>query len=129
MKKGSSKSTIDLIYSTDFLSNSVIISEMDHHSDYLTIKTHFQISLGASIPDAPRKNWKKIDCNTFSKAVTKYIQDSPAFSPPPPTSFDSSMAGLDLQIQSLANALSKALNESAPDLKICARSKAGFNEE
>lgn len=39
------------------------------------------------------------------------------------------MAGLDLQIQSLANALSKALNESAPDLKICARSKAGFNEE
>ncbi len=82
-----------------------------------------------NVPDIPRKNWKKIDCDAFSKAVAKYIEDSPVLSPSLTTGFDNSTTGLDLQIQSLANALSDAINESAPDSKICARSKAGFNEE
>lgn len=98
-EEGPGKSTIDLICATDFFSNSVIkcgISEIDHHSDHLPIETHFQISLAASIPDIPRKNWKKIDCDTFSKAVAKYIEDSPVFSPPLTTGFDNSTTGLDL---------------------------------
>lgn len=131
-EEGPGKSTIDLKYLTDFLSNSVIkcdVSDIDHHSDHLPIETHFQISLAASIPDDPRKNWKKINPEIFFKAVIKCIQDSPFLSPPPPGNFDCSTEGLDSQIQSLANGLSKALNESTPDLKICARSKAGFNEE
>ncbi len=55
-EEGPGKSTIDLIFSTDFLSNSVIrcdVSEIDDHSDHLPIETYFQISLAASIPDAP----------------------------------------------------------------------------
>lgn len=131
-KWGPGKSTIDLIYSTDFLSNSVIkcnVSEIDHHSNHLPVEIHFQISLAASIPNAPQKNWKKINPDTFSKAVIKYVQGSPFFSPPPSTNFDCSTEGLNLQIQSVANRLFKAPIELAPDLKICARLKAGFNEE
>ena len=126
-----SKSRIDPIYSTDFLSNSVIkcdVSDVDHHSDHLPIETHFQISLAPSIPDAPQKNWKKINSEPFFKGVIKCIQDSPFLSPPPFGNFDCSTKDLGSQNESLANRLSKTLNESTPDLKICARSKAGFNE-
>lgn len=82
-EEGPDKSTIDLIYATYFLSNSVIkcdISEIDHHSDHLPIETHFQMSLAVSIADTPRKNWKMIDCDTFSKAVVTNIENSPILS-------------------------------------------------
>ena len=56
-------------------------------------------------------------------------QDSPFLFPPLSGNFDCSTEDLDSQIQSLANRLSKALNESTLNLKICANSKTDFNEE
>lgn len=109
-EEGNGRSTIDLIYSTALLSNSVIkcdLSEIDHRSDHFPITTTFQIALLANPDSSPRKNWKKTNLECLLKTLSTDIATSPDLTPRTPNQFNNSKTGLESQIATKSEALLK----------------------
>ena len=124
-KESTGKSTIDLIFATDLLSESLIscgiAEEFDHDSDHLPILSQWTLQT-VDKPQDSRRLLSKMD-NT---AMLKTLKDGLAN-----ISLASSKTTdeLDEKVISLVNAIDKAIDVSTPRARLCPRSVPGFDEE
>ena len=117
------RSSIDLCFVTAGLVERVIRSEvedeLDHDSDHLPISTILDVA-APSVNVAPRKNWKKLDGEAYTKALEENL---------PPHRRPATKTALDYYVKEVITAIQKATEKAVPQTRISSRSKEGWNEE
>lgn len=102
------QSSIDICFVTAGLVDRVIKSEinkeLDHDSDHLPIST----TLDMSVPNAdkaPRKNWKRLDGETYAKALKEAL---------PPLRRPATKTALDRYVEEVITAIQRAIKKAVP---------------
>ena len=119
------QSTIDLVFASSFISESLIsckvAKEIDYGSDHYPIITRFNLQT-IQKEEQLRRQFKKTDTSklrtAMSEKITALRKDD----------LDSKEK-IDEQVQALVNVIQQAIEASTPLVKISHRSKPGFDRE
>lgn len=131
-RRGSSMSTLDLVFMTPLLRNSLVECRLsqsaDCHSDHEPICT--VINLFITPPSLQQKrNWKNVDIPTLQTRLATNLQASKILNPTSGHPADQTNIGLNRQIDTIIEAIQDAVQLSTPFVKICSYMRPGFTTE
>ena len=124
-KESTGESTIDLIFATPLLSESLIFcgieDKFDHHSDHQPILSQWMLQTVDS-PLSSRLLLSKMDVPKLKKALLEeLVKDPPRHS--------QTANELDAQVYSLIGAIETAIAQAIPKARLSPKSVPGFDEE
>ena len=124
-KESTGKSTIDLIFATPLLSESLvcckIAEDFDHDSDHQPILSEWTLQM-IDKPADSRRLLAKMDCVLLIKTLQENLASISPLS-------SKTAKELDEKVISLVEAIDTAMDASIPRSKLCARSIPGFDED
>lgn len=119
------QSTIDLVFASSFISESLIsckvAKEIDYGSDHYPIITRLNLRI-IQREEQLRRQFKKTDIPKLRAVINEKISDLSRHN------LDSKEK-TDQQVQALVNIIQEAIYVSTPLVKISPRSKPGFDRE
>lgn len=131
-RRGSSISTLDLVFMTPLLRDSLVECRLSHsadcHSDYEFIRTVINLS---TIPPNPqqRRNWNKVNISMLQARLAAILQVSGILNQPTNYPNDPTKAEIDRQIDNLIKAIQDAIELSTPFINISPYMRPGFKAE
>lgn len=130
--RGNSKSTLDLVFMTPLLRNSLVkcrtSSSSDCHSYHKPIRTVINLSTTEPALQA-RQNWNKIDTEKLQARLAVKLQEPVTLYPPSGRTWDQTKDGIDQQIDDIIDAIQDAIEWSTPFINMSPYTRPGFTAE